>query len=125
MPPAQSNPSSGKISWLPLFPILLGFIAVATAYGVVVPVLEAPDEPSHVAFVRYLRTHDSLPSQEPQYGYPVGQEGSQPPFYYALGSLLWRLAPGPDVAPTWARHNPFVTFDRSTEPAGNQNFYAH
>jgi hypothetical protein len=88
-------------------------------------VLEAPDEPSHVAFVRYLRTHDALPSQEPQNGYPVGQEGSQPPLYYAVGSLLWRLVPGPDLAPTWASHNPFVTFDRSTEPAGNRNFYAH
>jgi hypothetical protein len=111
--------------WLPLVPILVGFVAVATAYSVVVPLLEAPDEPSHVAFVRYLRTHNVLPSQEPRYGYPVGQEGSQPPLYYAVGALLWRLAPGPDLAPTWASHNPFVTFDRSTEPAGNRNFYAH
>src|SRR5262245_28981824 len=114
MSPARSTPSNTRRSWLPLLPILLGFVAISTAYSVVVPVLEAPDEPSHVAFVRYLRTNHALPSQEPRYGYPVGQEGSQPPLYYAVGSVLWRLAPGPDLAPTWARHNPFVNFDRST-----------
>jgi 4-amino-4-deoxy-L-arabinose transferase-like glycosyltransferase len=111
--------------WSPTIPIILSFLVVATAYSVVVPVLEAPDEPSHVAFVRYVSEQWTLPDQRPQFGYPVGQEGSQPPLYYALGALLWRLSPAPNLAPTYASHNPFVTFVRSSDPPGNRAFYAH
>ena len=111
---------------MPLVPILLGFIAISLAFNATVPLLEAPDEPSHVAFVRYLESRHALPVQQTSRGYfPVGQEGSQPPLYYALGAALLALSPGPALAPTFAAHNPFVTFDRSSAALANRALYAH
>jgi Dolichyl-phosphate-mannose-protein mannosyltransferase len=106
-------------------PIVVAFFLLSVAFGVVVPVLEAPDEPSHVAMVRFIATQHALPNQQPLGGFPAGQEGSQPPFYYGLAALLWQLAPGPDLAPTWDDHNPFIRFDRQAEPTDNRALYAH
>jgi Dolichyl-phosphate-mannose-protein mannosyltransferase len=109
----------------PVVPIVIAFFLLSIAFGVVVPVLEAPDEPSHVAMVRFIATQHALPIQLPSLGFPAGQEGSQPPFYYGLAALLWQLAPAPDLAPTWADHNPFIRFDRQAAPTDNRALYAH
>ncbi|HEY8476462.1 MAG TPA: glycosyltransferase family 39 protein [Chloroflexota bacterium] len=111
--------------WTRLAPIVMGFVVASVAFSIATPLLEAPDEPSHVAMVRYLATHRTLPVQRPPADFPVGQEGSQPPLYYALGALLFSLSPAPDLAPTWEDHNPYADFSRSREPRANRNLYAH
>lgn len=110
---------------LPSLPILFGFALVSLVFNVAIPLLEAPDEPSHVAMVRYIESHHALPIQQPPSFFPVGQEGSQPPLYYVLGAALLHLSPGPSLAPTFDAHNPFVTFDRSSPGLDNRNLYAH
>lgn len=109
----------------PPLPILVGFVLVSLAFNATVPLLEAPDEPSHVAMVRYIMGHHALPIQQPPDYFPVGQEGSQPPLYYILGAALLRLSPGPTLAPTFDAHNPFVRFDRASSGLDNRNLYAH
>jgi hypothetical protein len=104
---------------------VIGFIGVSSAFSIVVPVLEAPDEPSHVATVRFLWTQRALPIQRPPDTFPTGQEGSQPPLYYAASALIWGIAPDVAIAPTFEDHNPFVTMTRSAEPPDNRNLYAH
>jgi 4-amino-4-deoxy-L-arabinose transferase-like glycosyltransferase len=115
----------GGSAGLALAPLVLGFLLVSGAFSVIVPLLEAPDEPSHAAMVRFLAAHASLPVQHPPDYFPVGQEGSQPPLYYALGALLFRLSPAPALAPTFADSNPFVSFSRTPGPSDNHNLYAH
>lgn len=110
--------------WIGLALILVGYIVASVTFSVVVPVLEAPDETSHVATVRYISQHRALPVQRPPV-FPTGQEGSQPPLYYILGAPLWGLAPDQAVAPTWAVNNPRVNFDRAPEPRDNRMLYAH
>jgi hypothetical protein len=98
---------------------------VAVAFSIVVPVLEAPDEPSHLAMARYLLVNHALPNQRPELGFPAGQEGSQPPLYYALGAVLLGVSPGPAVAPTFDANNPYVSFSRARDPRLSRNLYAH
>ncbi len=115
-------------SWrllVPVLPIIAGFVLISAAFSVTVPLLEAPDEPSHVAMVRYIAANHALPIQHPPAYFPVGQEGSQPPLYYALGAALFALSPGPSLAPTFDAHNPFVSFDRAPPGSDNRNLYAH
>ncbi len=101
-----------------------GFALSALAFSLLVPVYEAPDEPSHVAVARYILNHRTLPVQAP--GFPLGQEASQPPLYYVLGAALLALAPEPRIAPSWGTdHNPHVTFDRTGPDSENRNLFAH
>ncbi|MGH2461534.1 MAG: phospholipid carrier-dependent glycosyltransferase, partial [Chloroflexota bacterium] len=109
----------------PVLPILLGFAAVNLAFNLTVPLLEAPDETSHVAVLRFIEARHTLPVQQPPANFPAGQEGSQPPLYYLIGATLYHLSPAPALAPTFSRQNPFVSFQRSTADAANRNFYGH
>lgn len=109
----------------PLLPILLGFVVISGASSLIVPVLEAPDEPSHVAMVRYILEHRTLPVQRPPDQFPAGQEGSQPPLYYAMGALALALSPTPGLAPGLEDINPYVDFNRSRMPRDNRNLFAH
>jgi hypothetical protein len=76
--------------------ILLYAAVLATLFALLVPPYEAPDEPSHLAYVNFVATRAGLPNQYdpqralPQLG-PSPPEGHQPPLYYALGALLLRL----------------------------------
>jgi hypothetical protein len=77
---------------------LLVYVAVfGTAFALLVPPFEAPDEPAHLAYVDFVATRAALPNQyDPQQDIPgVGAsptEGHQPPLYYAAAALLLRLA---------------------------------
>lgn len=73
---------------------LLGYILLAGAYAVLTPVFEAPDESYHFAMVQRLAQDFSLPVQDASQITPWFQEGSQPPLYYYLASLIVRLGGG-------------------------------
>ena len=68
--------------------ILCLFMALGIVYSVATPVLEASDELNHYPFVAYLAGGNGLPVQRPGEETLWGQEGSQPPLYYALAAAL-------------------------------------
>ncbi len=75
-------------------PILLGaLVLLASAYSVVVPLGEAPDEVPHWSYIEYLVEHQRLPPPEG----PVAGESHQPPLYYLIGA----------VATAWIPHQGF------------------
>lgn len=99
------------------FPVLAFlFLGLGTAYALVVPPYNAPDEPAHVNYVRELATRGTLPILQPgdwdaaalaeltarrfPPDRPVGAlryEGHQPPLYYALAApLAWALGGLPE-----------------------------
>ncbi|MGB8645886.1 MAG: glycosyltransferase family 39 protein [Anaerolineae bacterium] len=66
---------------LPL--LLVGFLLIASAYSLVIPLGEGPDEVSHFGYVDYVATHGRLP---PPQGAAAG-EVHQPPLYYLVAAL--------------------------------------
>jgi len=104
-----------KASWRPLGIILALYLLLAVLYGLVTPIYEGPDEIGHVLYVKHLFEGRGLPRQTREYAlaYGFGQEGSQPPLYYALNAALVRvlrlsLAGLEGVPPV----NPFTTCGR-------------
>lgn len=75
------------------------YLALAFAYNWASPAGEAPDEPAHFLYAQHMAESGAPPPQaEPQRasfwlnGYVTSNyEWHQPPFYYALNSLLLRL----------------------------------
>ena len=63
--------------------VIAVYVLLATAFSVVMPLGEAPDEVSHYSYVRYLALNGGLPPPE---GAASG-EAFQPPLYYAAGAL--------------------------------------
>jgi 4-amino-4-deoxy-L-arabinose transferase-like glycosyltransferase len=80
--------ASPRADHRPALVILALFLALGVLYSISTPVMEASDELRHYPFVRHLAQGGSLPVQRP--GEPTlwGQEGSQPPLYYALMGAL-------------------------------------
>jgi len=60
--------------------ILLLFLFLATAYSLIVPLGEAPDEVPHFTYVRYIAEYGRLPVGAEEH------EGFQPPLYYVIGA---------------------------------------
>ncbi len=73
--------------------ILVLYMSVALAYGLVTPVFEGPDEIGHVLYVKHIAEGHGIPVQTREYAiaYGFGQEGSQAPLYYALNAAVVRL----------------------------------
>ena len=65
--------------------ILAGHLVLGLGYGLAAPILEAPDEPGHYFYVRYLLVHRQLPVQGAEFYAP---RAHHPPGYYLLGALL-------------------------------------
>src|SRR5260221_7187297 len=79
--------------WLPIIILAIYFI-LAVIYSVVTPMFESRDEDHHFGFVERLAQTWELPDQNIGGELTAwGQEGSQPPLYYLLTSLVVRLAP--------------------------------
>jgi hypothetical protein len=85
---------------------ILGVYALlAISYSVIIPLWEAPDEPSHYRYAQYLADNHSLPPPQPpqagrffQNNYATSlYEWYQPPLYYVLlgPSLAWLHAVQP------------------------------
>ncbi len=65
---------------LALVMILILYVMLATAYSVIVPLGEAPDEVPHFTYIRYITLHGNLPVGAEEH------EGFQPPLYYLIGA---------------------------------------
>ena len=93
--------------------ILLSFVLLSTAYNVLQPMWEAPDEPAHFGFVRYVQIHHALPTGDSNAparldAWNPTAEYIQPPLYYlVLATLLKpiRLPPGAQF-----HQNPYVAW---------------
>jgi hypothetical protein len=68
------------------------YVLVATAYSVVLPLGEAPDEVSHYSYARHIAVQGRLPVSE---GAASG-EAFQPPLYYAIGAAISAWIPEGD-----------------------------
>jgi len=104
--------------------ILTIYLILAVAYSVASPILETPDELQHVSFIKYLAETHKLPvlrseatgGQQALYG----QEGGQPPLYYAIGAMLIsgiRMEAPP-------QRNPHANVGAPLQP-GNKNSVIH
>ncbi len=72
--------------------ILIVYVILATAYSVIVPLGEAPDEVPHFTYIRYIARHRSLPVGAQEH------EGFQPPLYYFIGAVATFWADTEDYA---------------------------
>ncbi|MDE3076630.1 MAG: DUF2142 domain-containing protein [Chloroflexota bacterium] len=97
------------MAWLAA--ILVIFVGLALAYARAVPPWQAPDEPAHYNYVKFLAEHGQLPVLQPG-DYPARlvplapkptvapdialfrYESHQPPLYYAVAAVLYRLGAG-------------------------------
>ncbi|MEP7289039.1 MAG: glycosyltransferase family 39 protein, partial [Chloroflexota bacterium] len=109
-------------SYLPLF-ILLVYAILVVIYSVATPMFEAPDEEQHFGFVQHLTQAWDLPEQHGATKTPWGQEASQPPLYYLLGSLVARLVPA-DYDPYPLALNPHAEIGIGLAQL-NRNTFAH
>lgn len=76
-----------------LVALLIASAVLFTAWSVGVPMYEAPDEPAHWQYARYLHDHWRLPV------YRRGvEEANSPPLYYALLAFIAAETPGPQGA---------------------------
>ena len=77
---------------LPITVVTL-YLSLAIGYGLITPIYEGPDEIGHVLYVKHLAEGLGMPVQTRAYAinYGFGQEGSQPPLYYALNAALVRV----------------------------------
>ncbi len=88
-PAAAPNPAQGvrpRRRWLGL--VLLLYLVLAAAYGLVNPLFEAPDEHHHYFVADYIAATGRLPAIGPEPDPLMRQEAAQPPLYYGLGALL-------------------------------------
>jgi len=91
--------------------ILMAFLALGLAYGLVVPPFENLDEIEHFGVVRYIADTGRLPVHGTPAAkmYHYRQEASQPPLYYLLSAGLVRvLGLRADDAEAYLRFNPRV-----------------
>jgi 4-amino-4-deoxy-L-arabinose transferase-like glycosyltransferase len=108
--------------------ILLVLIAVAllsTAYNLAIPVLEKPDERWHYPVVKHLADGHGLPVYDPNVEQPWKQEGSQPPFYYALAALVTAWVPTDDFWDLRSSGNPYYLSIPHGPRGDNQNILIH
>jgi hypothetical protein len=64
------------------------YLVLGVMYSVVTLVFEAPDESYHFLVIQHIVQHRGLPIQRADVRGAWEQEGSQPPLYYLIGSLL-------------------------------------
>lgn len=89
--------------------ILAAYLLLSITYSLVVPLFEAPDEPGHFQYVRYVATRHALPVED-RPGYPdYIQTAGHAPLYYVLGALLTGWIQTPDYPAGWPR-NPYFAY---------------
>jgi hypothetical protein len=91
--------------------VLGSFAACALAWGLLLPVHEAPDEQNHYRYICFLKKEGRLPQQLPLPPEVAG-EGHQPPLYYLLGASALRVL---DPSAAW------VELPGNPHPAFNQD----
>ena len=103
--------------------ILIAFVALGTLYSVVVPVFEAPDEVWHYLYVKHFADGKGLPVYHEGTTFPMRQEASQPPLFYALNGWATAWIDTRD-AEQLVRYNPHAALGTAA-PWGNRNMIAH
>jgi 4-amino-4-deoxy-L-arabinose transferase-like glycosyltransferase len=102
--------TSKSTSHLLLSFILVSYFILGTLYALETPKWQAPDEPAHFNYIEYVATEKSLPvlqigdypheylEQIKAARFPphmsiarIRYESHQPPLYYVLGAILYRL----------------------------------
>ncbi len=74
--------------------IIIGlYLILGTAYSVVVPLGEAPDEVDHFLYVRYLLEQRAFPVMQPAAVDNVTMEANQPPLFYLLNAAITAFFP--------------------------------
>ena len=106
--------------------VVVFYLSLASVYGLITPTYEGPDEIGHVLYVKHITEGLGMPVQTRAYAinYGFGQEGSQPPLYYALNAALVRVLPlSLDDLQGLPPVNPFTTCGRPG--AHNVALYRH
>ncbi len=107
--------------WITL--ILITFVALGTLYSVVVPLFEAPDEVWHYLYVKHFADGNGLPVYREGVTFPMRQEASQPPLFYALNGWASTWIDTRD-AEQIVRYNPHAAVGTAA-PWGNRNMIRH
>jgi len=96
--------------WLPIFSLIVLYSTFAVAYNIEVPLYEAPDEQSHVAYVDALQRTGRIPDVSRIY------EAVGPPFYHAVGAATLKLI---GLSP------PFIGLEKNNDPSTGPNYWFH
>ncbi len=107
----------------PVLFITTAFVALGLIYSAVTPIFEAPDEVSHYAVVRHIVDTGSLPLQRVGVKTAWEQEGSQPPLYYLLSTILISGLDTSDAAERMYRNPHAAPGDPSLD--ANRNLVIH
>jgi flagellar basal body-associated protein FliL len=83
--------------------IIILFLLISLAYSMIVPVFNAPDEPFHFEYIRFLAKNKRLPNQKIEER-SISTEGFNPPLYYLVNSVFLSLLSG-DKASDIQLHN--------------------
>jgi hypothetical protein len=105
------------------FFLLLLFGLLAAIYSLSTPLFEAPDEPWHYAYVRWLAEGHGLPRLDDDSS-GAGQEVAQPPLYYAVAALFNALVADDDL-PELFWHNPQFGYQAGGTVNDNKNMLIH
>ncbi|NDJ86586.1 MAG: hypothetical protein GYB66_11920 [Chloroflexi bacterium] len=117
-----------NVSFLPrtIWILLAIYLVFAVFYAAATPVFEKPDEYLHFAFAMHVFDTGELPVQEEgDLAHQAAQQGSQPPFYYAVLAGLWRVTGVDDPSAGFAeltRLNPNYDFDATPWPDNENQF---
>ena len=75
-----------------LLGLVFAFGLLALVYSWTTPLFEAPDEPWHYAYLRWMAEGHGLPRLDDDAS-GANQEVAQPPLYYSCGGADQRLNP--------------------------------
>ncbi len=101
--------------------VILGvYLTLATAYALVVPLGEAPDEVDHFLYVRYLVEQQTFPVMQPTAEANATMEANQPPLFYLLNAI-W-TTPFPQATSPDLPLNACYSF---VPDNGRAHFYLH
>lgn len=104
--------------------LIVSFALLATAYSVIVPAFETPDEIWHFAFVQHLASGQGLPVSAPNTQALMRQQSVQPPAYYLAAAALTAWIDQRDFPAIYARANPHRAIGRA-DTGGNINYLVH
>jgi len=107
----------------PLRFILALYLLLGTLYSIATPIFEASDEVSHYGVIQHIVDTGQLPVQRVGVRTPWEQEGSQPPLYYLLMSVVVRTLDTSDYVQISQRNPHAQPGDPSLD--ANRNLVIH
>ncbi len=101
--------------------ILILFLLLGTAYSLVNPILESPDELLNYENIRYLVENRILPVLQPG----EFSKAHHPPLYYISGALLTGWVPSERLPQLKENNNPFWGYRIYDQGVDNKSQYLH